>query len=65
MIDRVKFKDGIEISRLGLGNMRLPVKTPIKREANPMIAAYQVALREYEIEQKTPEYKRERRVLSL
>ncbi len=37
MIDRVKFKDGIEISRLGLGNMRLPVKTPIKREANPMI----------------------------
>ena len=36
MIDRVKFKD-IEISRLGLGNMRLPVKTPIKREANPMI----------------------------
>ena len=36
MIDRVKFKD-IDISRLGLGNMRLPVKTPIKREANPMI----------------------------
>ncbi len=36
MIDRMKFKD-IEISRLGLGNMRLPVKTPIKREANPMI----------------------------
>lgn len=37
MIDRKAFKDGIEISRLGLGNMRLPVKTPIKREANPMI----------------------------
>ncbi|MCR5206928.1 MAG: aldo/keto reductase [Eubacterium sp.] len=37
MIDRVEFKDGIEISRLGLGNMRLPVKTPLKREANPMI----------------------------
>lgn len=36
MIDRVKFKD-IEVSRLGLGNMRLPVKTPLKREANPMI----------------------------
>lgn len=36
MIDRVKYKDK-EISRLGLGNMRLPVKTPIKREANPMI----------------------------
>ena len=36
MIDRNKFKD-IEISRLGLGNMRLPVKTPLKREANPMI----------------------------
>lgn len=37
MVDRVEFKDGIEISRLGLGNMRLPVKTPLKREANPMI----------------------------
>ena len=36
MIDRVKFKD-IEVSRLGLGTMRLPVKTPLKREANPMI----------------------------
>lgn len=36
MVDRVKFKD-IEVSRLGLGNMRLPVKTPIKREANPLI----------------------------
>ena len=36
MIDRVKFKD-IEISRLGLGTMRLPCKTPFKREANPLI----------------------------
>ncbi|MBE6719657.1 MAG: aldo/keto reductase [Ruminococcaceae bacterium] len=36
MIDRVKFKD-IEVSRLGLGTMRLPCKTPLKREANPMI----------------------------
>ena len=36
MIDRVKFKD-TEVSRLGLGTMRLPVKTPLKREANPMI----------------------------
>jgi len=36
MIDRVKFED-TEVSRLGLGNMRLPVKTPVKREANPMI----------------------------
>lgn len=36
MIDRVKYKD-IEISRLGLGTMRLPVKTKIKREANPLI----------------------------
>lgn len=36
MIDRLKYKD-TEISRLGLGNMRLPVKTPLKREANPMI----------------------------
>ena len=26
-------------------------------EINPMIAAYQAAMREYEIEQKTPEYK--------
>lgn len=36
MIDRVKFKD-IEVSRLGLGTMRLPCKTLLKREANPMI----------------------------
>ncbi len=36
MIDRVKFNN-IEVSRLGLGNMRLPVKMPLKREANPMI----------------------------
>ncbi|MBR3148903.1 MAG: aldo/keto reductase [Eubacterium sp.] len=36
MIDRVKFKD-TEVSRLGLGTMRLPVRTPLKREANPMI----------------------------
>lgn len=36
MVDRVKFKN-IEVSRLGLGTMRLPVKTAIKREANPLI----------------------------
>ena len=36
MIDRVKFKD-TEVSRLGLGTMRLPCKTPLKREANPLI----------------------------
>ena len=36
MVDRKPFKN-IEISRLGLGNMRLPCKTPIKREANPLI----------------------------
>lgn len=36
MVDRVKFKD-TEVSRLGLGTMRLPCKTPIKREANPLI----------------------------
>lgn len=36
MVDRKQFKK-IEISRLGLGNMRLPCKTPIKREANPLI----------------------------
>ncbi|MGN0459123.1 MAG: aldo/keto reductase [Eubacterium sp.] len=36
MVDRVKFKD-TEVSRLGLGNMRLPCKTIIKREANPLI----------------------------
>ena len=36
MVDRKQFKN-IEISRLGLGNMRLPCKTSIKREANPLI----------------------------
>lgn len=36
MVDRKQFKN-IEISRLGLGNMRLPCKTPIKRETNPLI----------------------------
>ncbi len=36
MIDKRKFKD-TELSLLGLGTMRLPVKTIIKREANPMI----------------------------
>lgn len=36
MVDRVKFKD-TEVSRLGLGTMRLPVKTLLKREANPLI----------------------------
>lgn len=36
MIDRVPFKD-TKLSRLGLGTMRLPVKTKIKREANPLI----------------------------
>lgn len=36
MVDRKRFKN-IEISRLGLGNMRLPCKTPIKRESNPLI----------------------------
>ncbi|MDE5995466.1 MAG: aldo/keto reductase, partial [Eubacterium sp.] len=36
MIDRAPFKD-TKLSRLGLGAMRLPVKTMIKREANPLI----------------------------
>ncbi|MGN0531529.1 MAG: aldo/keto reductase [Eubacterium sp.] len=36
MVDRVKFKEQ-EVSRLGLGNMRLPCKTILKREANPLI----------------------------
>lgn len=36
MVDKRKFKDS-EISLLGLGTMRLPCKTPLKREANPMI----------------------------
>lgn len=36
MIDRVKFKD-TQVSRLGLGTMRLPCKTLLKRESNPLI----------------------------
>lgn len=36
MVDRVKFKD-TQVSRLGLGTMRLPCKTQLKREANPLI----------------------------
>lgn len=36
MVDRRKFKD-TEVSLLGLGTMRLPCKTAIKREANPLI----------------------------
>lgn len=36
MVDKRKFKD-TEVSLLGLGTMRLPCKTPLKREANPMI----------------------------
>lgn len=36
MIDKKAFKD-THLSRLGLGTMRLPVKTLIKREANPLI----------------------------
>lgn len=36
MVDKRKFKD-TEVSLLGLGAMRLPCKTPIKREANPLI----------------------------
>lgn len=36
MVDKRKFKD-TEVSLLGLGTMRLPCKTPIKREANPLI----------------------------
>lgn len=36
MVDRLKFKN-VEVSRLGLGTMRLPCKTPLKREANPLI----------------------------
>ena len=28
-------------------------------EANPMIAAYQALVKQYEIEQKTPEYKKQ------
>lgn len=36
MVDKRKFKD-TEVSLLGLGAMRLPCRTPIKREANPLI----------------------------
>ncbi len=36
MIDKRKFGDA-QISLLGLGTMRLPCKTAIKREANPLI----------------------------
>ena len=36
MVDRVKYKEH-QVSRLGLGNMRLPCKTILKREANPLI----------------------------
>jgi len=37
MIDKRKFKNE-EISLLGLGTMRLPCKTAIKRESNPLIS---------------------------
>lgn len=36
MVDRVKFNN-TQVSRLGLGTMRLPCKTSLKREANPLI----------------------------
>lgn len=36
MVDKRKFKDK-EVSLLGLGTMRLPCKTPLKRESNPLI----------------------------
>ncbi len=36
MVDKRRFKD-TEVSLLGLGTMRLPCKTPLKREANPLI----------------------------
>ncbi len=36
MIDKKNFKD-TQLSRLGLGTMRLPVKTSVKRESNPLI----------------------------
>lgn len=36
MVDKRKFKD-TEISLLGLGTMRLPCKTPLKCESNPLI----------------------------
>lgn len=37
MVDRRLFNNK-EISLLGLGTMRLPCKTPLKREANPLIS---------------------------
>lgn len=37
MVDKRRFKD-TEVSLLGLGTMRLPCKTPLKREANPLIS---------------------------
>ena len=37
MVDKRKFKD-TQVSLLGLGTMRLPCKTPVKREANPLIS---------------------------
>lgn len=36
MVDKRKFRN-TEVSLLGLGAMRLPCKTPVKREANPLI----------------------------
>lgn len=36
MVDKRKFGEE-EVSLLGLGTMRLPCKTPIKRESNPLI----------------------------
>lgn len=36
MVDKRKFKD-TEVSLLGLGAMRLPCKTSLKRENNPLI----------------------------
>ena len=37
MVDKRKFKD-TQVSLLGLGTMRLPCKTSVKREANPLIS---------------------------
>ncbi len=37
MVDKRKFKD-TEVSLLGLGTMRLPCKTSVKRESNPLIS---------------------------
>lgn len=37
MVDKRKFKNS-EVSLLGLGTMRLPCKTPLKRESNPLIS---------------------------